>query len=205
MRTMSLIESLDEEAQERKGYRRTWEVRDVDTDECLAHCHQCGMVEATRMEITRPDGEALELRPNRKLMPSKWLLGPPGAGNPDWELQRASVAKLMNPLGRSILTVRNMATGRELVLTNLTDSKLDLILGPSSLDWYLVDGKKPVAGIDRRKDPEKVKEGKGLLSRIGNFFVSSHHVLVSEEDEHVISGPAFLSMMLLHATLTNAP
>ena len=59
--------------------------------------------------------------------------------------------------------------------------------------------------IDRRKDPEKVREGKGLLTRIGNFFVSSHQVPISEDDDHVISGPAFLSMMLLHATLTNAP
>ena len=198
---MSLSGIYRKEASSKKGYKRSYVVRDVQSKSQLAYCDLCSYVESSPVPIVDADGREFILTPNRKIMPSKWILTDCDSV-PVYEIERASAAKILNPLGRKLLTVRCLSEKKEYELHHLAKNKLDLMSAPSTFDWYLLEGEVAVAGLECRKGESNAESGKGFLSKLKSFLQPSSWILVTHSDSHLISASAFIAMMMLYHAIT---
>lgn len=187
------IDRYDREKAVQKKYKRSYSVLDVKSEAILVSCDVIGHMESNQVELTTPEGQ-LFLNPNRKIMPSKWLLTD-SQGQLVSEISRASVVKLMNPIGRHLLTIQT--GGREFQMMNVAKSKLDIMFGTASVDWALMENKQAVAGFDRRKDPNAKSEKSGFLGKIQSFLTSHYWVILIDDISPPLSPSTFLSMMLV--------
>jgi len=201
-KAMRFIDSYDYNKASQKGYRRSYSVEDEESGKQLAHCDLFGYFESSTVQIINEHNLAYSISPNRKVLPSKWTLRDDNRVD-IYEIERASVAKLFNPLGRKILSIRNLTANKVYELTNLTDSKLDLMFGPASTTWYLLENGNVVAGFQRKKAP-KQQLSNGVLSKLKEFFQPSFWVMQSQSPSHLISGPAFLALMILFESHTRS-
>ena len=197
---LRLVESRDHDRTSEKGYRRSYAIIDETRDAIVCTCHLMGQVEFGNVFFEQDDEVMAELKPNRKIMPSKWqVMGTDGVAT--FDIERPSAASMMNPWGRRILTITNLKSSRRFDLMNLEDSNLDLVLGTGPTTWALLEGETPVASIERRKRPG-APEGQGFLNKVKRFFTSSDWVLVSPGSRHVLSPAAFLATVMLFESLT---
>lgn len=201
---MTLSSRRIKEASSKKGYKRSYVVFNEKNGGQLACCDLCGNVESSPVSIVDSAGQEFILKPSRKIMPSKWILTDQNS-MPVYEVERASVVKLLNPIGRNLLTVHNLIDKKRYELNNLSKNKLDLMFGPSMLEWYLMEGNVALAGIERRKNGAGIESEKGFLSKLKCFLKPSNWILVTNSDSHLISAPAFIAMMMLFDVLTKSP
>ena len=184
-----------------RGYRTSWEARDDDRVTVRARCDLFGRPEFATTTISDEAGRELTFAPTRRVMPNEWVLSDAQAG-PVFVIRRASAAALMNPLARRLLTIRDVAAGRELDLVDGESSTADLLLGAGTLRWQLHEAGRLVAGIETRPRPEAEAPPKGLLGRVRRFFTPADWSLVSPAGAPALPAPAFIAMMLIRDALT---
>ncbi|WP_196159676.1 hypothetical protein [Reinekea sp. G2M2-21] len=184
-----------------KGYKRSYQVIDEATQKTLAHSDVFGYVSHDAITVQNDLGDVATLAPNRKIMPSEWTLSD-AKKLPLYTYARMSLVKAMNPFGRDVMTVTDALSARTFHLRNTTESKLDLLLGPSSTDWVLFEGDAVVGYLDRRKDPNAPLPGNKVLASLKRFMQSSDWVFVSTESEPALSASGYLILMLLFEELT---
>jgi hypothetical protein len=174
---------------------------DESTQQVMATCDRVARVTFARLTIVDHAAGEWLLQPNRKIMPSRWLLGN-AEYSPLFQFDQKILGKLVNPLYKTALAV---LTGPGSEIFRLVDPRTnipDRILGSGPIDWVLLKGEEPVAKVSRlaRQDLPR----KGLLGKLsGRFWKTADQALVSAGREHVLPAPAVLAMLLLLKELTD--
>ncbi len=184
------------------GYERTYEIFDDQLQRVTARCDLIGKAALKPQEIVAQEGQHWALVPNRKIMPSLWLLSDP-QGKLQWQFRHRMWGKMINPLHKTLLTILDGAGREQMHLVDLHGAKLPVVLGLEWGKYALVRGDQPLATLTAlpRKDPPK---GKGLMGAIRRFLNSSDTALVSVTATHPLPAPAALALYLLYREFTDA-
>ena len=111
--------------------------------------------------------KAWQMKPNRKIMPSRWVVTDPGQ-HIAMQFDQKMLGKLINPLYKTALTLED-GQGKELFRlvdprTNIPDRVLSV--GPN--DWALMDGDQPVAKLVRLS--RQTAPAKGIFGKLKKIF-----------------------------------
>jgi len=131
-----------------KNYAGTFEITDDKTQQVMAVCDLVGKAVFAMLVIMAHQEKAWQMRPNRKIMPSRWVVTDPGQ-HIAMQFDQKMLGKLINPLYKTALTLED-GQGKELF--RLVDPRTnipDRVLGVGPNDWALMDGDQPVAKLVR--------------------------------------------------------
>jgi hypothetical protein len=186
-----------------KGYTRTCELVDEQSQETAARCDLFGNAALKPQTFLTADGRNWRLEPNRKLMPNLWTLVD-SAGQPHWQYRQKVMGKLVNPFHKTLVTLVDAAHGDELRFVDLDSTKIPVVLG---FDWgryALVRGKEPLATLTTLpKNAEAAPRRKGVLGALRRFMQGSDTAFVSTGSSHPIPAQAVMAMYLLYRELTD--
>ena len=183
-----------------KNYAGTFEITDDKTQQVMAVCDLVGKAVFAMLVIMAHQEKAWQMKPNRKIMPSRWVVTDPGQ-HIAMQFDQKMLGKLINPLYKTALTLED-GQGKELFRlvdprTNIPDRVLSV--GPN--DWALMDGDQPVAKLVRLS--RQTAPAKGILGKLKKFLASSDKGIVSAGSRHVLAAPVALGMLMLFEELTN--
>jgi len=181
-----------------KKYRESFRVIDEHTGQEAANCALSKNKVFTAVEILDGDNKNWQMRPNRKIMPSRWIVTDPQQ-RVAMQFDQKILAKLINPLYRTVL-VLVAEDGREVLrlvdpTTNIGDRLFSVNLG----DWAILHGDKPVARLTRLKRPGETSSG--MLGKIRHWLKPSDYAIVSAGEEHLLAAPVALCMYLVFREL----
>jgi hypothetical protein len=132
-------------------------------------------------------------------MPARWTLSVDGEPMIAEFARRSLGAALVNPLGRTVLTVFDARRAEVGQLVDPRTSTADRVAGPGPSNWRFVRGDMHLATL-RRLASDKAP-AKTFLGRVLDALTSSDWGLVSLADTHAISAPVALAMLLLFEDL----
>ncbi|MHC1743641.1 MAG: hypothetical protein AB9873_11500 [Syntrophobacteraceae bacterium] len=177
-----------------KKYQGTFEVSDEGTGQVLATCDLVGHATFSTLVIIDHEARAWQMKPNRKIMPTRWIVTDPEqqvAVQFDLRLR----GKLLNPLQKVVLALLS-GDGEEMY--RLVDPRAgiaDRVLGAGPDEWALVEGERLLA---RMVDLPVTKEPpKGLFGKLKAFLTQADRGIVSAGGRHALSAPVALAMQLL--------
>lgn len=184
-----------------KKYRYTLELTDDRTREVMASCDVVGQPTFSLLKITDREQRVWQMRPNRKIMPSRWIVTDP-LDTIAMQFDQKTLGKLVNPLYRVALALLD-GRGKEVYrLVDPRTSLPDRILGLGPGEWALLAGDKPVAKLARL--PKQKEYPTGALGRLKRFIVGSDRAIVSAGEDHLLPAPVALGMLVIFEALTDA-
>lgn len=183
-----------------RSYQRSIEVSDEQTGQVLASCELMGRAAFTVLDISDHDGGTWHASPNRKVMPSRWVVTDPGRQTVV-QLDAKIAGKLLNPLYRTSLAVLDAQGNERYRLLDPRAGIADRILGVGPDDWAFVQGDEMAARLVML--PRQGEPPRGLLGRIAHVFAGRDRGLVSAGPEHILPAPAVLAIAAVHDELTN--
>ena len=181
------------------GYQFTYEIIDDSTHQLMAVCDLTGKAAFSKLVILDHQQKAWQMRPNRKIMPSRWDITDPRQ-DIVMQFDQNLPGKMINPLCRIILTLKD-DEGKEVY--RLIDPRTnipDRIFGAGPDNWVIMSDDKPVAKLVRlARQPEPVK---GFFGKLKRLLSASDRGIISAGSSHVLPGPVALGMLLLLNELT---
>lgn len=183
-----------------KDYRGSLEVIDEGTGERRAVCDLAGRAVFSTLEILDHRGRTWTMRPNRRVMPSRWVVTDPD-GRVAVQLDQKLLGKLTNPLYRVALSLRD---GKGEELYRLVDPRTgipDRVMGLGPHEWGILEGERPVARLVRlsRQRPA----GGGLLGKLKRALTPSDRGIISAGSDHLLPAPVALGLLLIFEELTD--
>ena len=183
-----------------KGHTSTLELIDDNTRQVMAVCDLTGKAAFTALTITDHRQKTWQMRPNRTIMPSRWLITDSGQ-NIVIQFDQKILGKMVNPLYRIVLAL-NDGEGKEVYrLVDPRSSIPDRILGAGPDEWAIISGEKTVARLvrlTRRTDPAK-----GIFGKLKNMMSSSDRGIISAGSSHALPAVVALGMLMLVNELTD--
>jgi len=183
-----------------KGYRHTLELVDDRTQQVMAACDVVGRPAFATLRIVDERARAWRMQPNRKVMPSRWIVTDPGESIA-MQFDQKILGKLTNPLYKCALAFLD-GDGEELY--RLIDPRTnipDQIFGTGPDDWVIVDGDRLAAKLVRLRR-EETKAG-GLSGVLRKLVSTSDPGIVSIGADHLFPAPVALSMMIIFTVVTD--
>lgn len=183
-----------------KGYRHSVEVVDESgSGTCV--CHLTGNACLSALTFFVGDQRAFELRPDRPIMPGRWTLTD-REGRVVAAIGRPSLrAALVNPLGRTVLSVFDDNGAGIAQLIDPRTSTADRVMGVGPDEWHLVRERDVLGRLVRL--PTRKAPAATLLGRMLDAFTPSDRGLVSVGAAHALSAPVALAMVLLLDDVTS--
>lgn len=181
------------------NYRGTYEILDEQTQQVMAYCDLSGHATFSLVSIMDKDHKTWTMKPNRKILPTRWILTGPSqslAMQFDQNLSR----KLKNPIYRGILTLLDSQDREVYHLVDPRENFIDRVLGIGPDDWVLIEGDELVARITHLVRYEG--QPAGLWQKLRAFLTPTDKGVVSLKGSHVLSAPIALAMLLLLHELT---
>ena len=181
-------------------YRSSYEVTDERSGRIMASGDLIGQAVFATHTFLDQDNQTWQMKPNRKIMPSRWMVADPG-GRLVLQFDQKILGKMVNPLYKVALAILD-AEGREIY--RLVDPRTnipDRIMAANVGEWAIVEGDRPVAKLcwlPRKKEPPK-----GMFKALKKFFTASDRAVVSAGSRHILPAPAALGMLLLFDQLTD--
>lgn len=183
-----------------KKYSGTYEIVDDNTEQVMAACDLIGKAVFATLSISDHENNKWQMKPNRKLMPSRWIVTD-SRDDVIVQFDQKILGKLVNPLYKTLLAMLDR-NGREILrLVDPRTSIPDRILGVSPGEWTVIRGDKPVAKLDRL--PRKEEPSKGFFGKLRKLLASSDRGIISAGKEHALPAPVALGMLLLFEELTD--
>jgi hypothetical protein len=183
-----------------KGYRHTLEMVDDRTGQVMATCDVVGRPAFATLELIDELGRSWRMQPNRKVMPSRWIVTDPGQ-NIAMQFDQKILGKLTNPIYKCALAFLD-GDGKEVY--RLIDPRTnipDRMFGVGPDDWVIVDGDRLAAKLVRlRREEAKAGVWRGVLKALTS---TSDPGIVSIGRERVFPAPVALSMMIIFAVVTD--
>ncbi|MEJ2199666.1 MAG: hypothetical protein P8X63_01420 [Desulfuromonadaceae bacterium] len=187
-----------------KHYQCSYEVLDDNTREVMAVCDLSGKAVFSSLEILDQQQQRWQMRPNRKIMPSRWVVTDP-AGVIHTRFDQKILGKLKNPLYRVALSLEDGAGNEIFRLVDPRSNIGDRIFGSGPGEWVLLRGDQPRAKLVRLPRPsEPGQGGKGFWGKLRKFLASSDQGLISVGSRHILPAPVVLGMLLLFNELTDS-
>ena len=184
-----------------KDYRESYALVDERTAQILASCDLMGHATFSPVSLIDHDQRIWTMRPNRRIMPSRWIVTDPDqsiAVQFDQNISR----KILNPIYRNILTLYDGEGKETCRIADPRTSTPDRILGVGPDGWLVLRGDKAVAEVVRL--PGNEGEATGLLGRVRRFFTSRDIGIISQGSSHFLPAPPALAMLLLISELTGS-
>ena len=182
-------------------YRATYTLVDEQAQKTVVQAYQIGRAVFGRMTLVEPRGRQWTLQPNRKVLPTRWLLSDEQE-RLAFQFDQKVLGKLVNPLFKTVLAILD-AQDRELMqLVNLHSKKAAFVLGLEHGKYALVRDQSALAEL-ATLPREKPAARKGLLGSFKRFMASSDRALISVSDRHPLPPPAALAMYLLYEEITD--
>lgn len=143
------IRSHSEPSNKSKGYVRSYELVDEQSQRTQVRCDLVGNAALKHQAIVADDGECWTLEPNRKVMPSQWALVGTG-GRYDWQFRHKMWGKIVNPLKKTLIAVLDAESRKSLSLVDLHTAKLPVVLGLEWGKYALVNRHAPLVSAEGR-------------------------------------------------------
>lgn len=185
-----------------KKYLGTFELIDDHTKQVMAVCDLIGKATFTTTTIKDHEQQAWQMKPNRNIMPSRWVVSDPRP-NIAMQFDQKIVSKMANPLQKTILALLD-DEGKELY--RLADPRTnipDRIMGAGPDSWELMRGDTSVATVGRLS--RQSEPSKGFLSKLKKMLANSERGMISADNHHALPAPLALAMVLLLSELTENP
>jgi hypothetical protein len=183
-----------------KGYRHTLEMVDDHTGHVAATCNVVGRPAFATLEIIDEQGRTWRMQPNRKLMPSRWIVTDPHQ-RVAMQFDQKIVGKLANPLYKCALALLD-GEGREVYrLLDPRTNVPDRIFGTGPREWIIADGDRLAAKLVRL--PRKEKKAGGLRGVLRKLASTSEPGIVSVGAAHLLPAPVALGMVIIFAVVTD--
>lgn len=182
-------------------YRCSFDICEEPARRVLASCHVKGRATLDGLTIVDDAGGTWRMTPNRKVMPTRWVLAD-DAGRTCLQLDAQVAGKLLKPLSRTSLAVLDPNGGEMYRLIDPRTGVADRILGAGPGDWAFVSGPDLVARLvtlPRRGEPPA-----GWLRKLAWIVAGSDRGLVSQGPEHILPAPAALAVVAIHEELTES-
>jgi hypothetical protein len=181
-----------------RDHRYTLELIDEAQGTTLAHCNVHG-TPIHKPQLIRAAGSGeWTIRPNRRVMPSHWIVVNP-QGRETMLLDQRIFGKLAGPLTRVGMTIK---VSQGAVLYRVVEPQASLgerLLGPDPKAWTVENDDGPVALIATLPKPDITATGwRGKLQR---FIQGSDMGLVSLGDAHRFGAPEALAILLIFREL----
>lgn len=166
----------------------------------MASCDLNGRAAFTVLEIVDHRQQIWEMKSNRKIMPSRWVITEPGRSIA-MQFDQKILGKMVNPLYKTLLVMED-GEGREVY--RLVDPRTnipDRILGLGPDEWAVMGGDRLMAKLVRL--PAKTKPTQGFFGKLKNMLTSSDQGIVSLRNSHIWPAPVALGMLMLYRELTD--
>jgi hypothetical protein len=184
-----------------KGYQHTLELLDERTGQIMATCDVVGRFAFATHDVTDDLGRTWRMQPNRKIMPSRWIVTDPEQAVA-MQFDQKIAGKLINPLYKCAMAFLD-ADGKELYrLVDPRTNVPDRIFGTGPDDWVIVDGDRLAAKLVRL--PREQAGAGGLRGILRKLAETSDQGIVSVGADHLFPAPVALSMMIIFAVLTDS-
>jgi hypothetical protein len=183
-----------------KGYRCTIELIDDATQQVLASCDLAGRATGSRVAIRDDQERVWSMAPNRRIMPSRWIITDPEQ-RIALQFDQKALQKLANPLYRTAFSLLDAAGEETCRVVDPRTSVADRILGVGPAEWIVVNGDQPVAKLVRL--PRQKHRSPGLLGAVRAFLAGSDPGIVSLGRHHLLPAPAALAMQIVLDELTD--
>ncbi|HLU05046.1 MAG TPA: hypothetical protein VKZ91_00690 [Woeseiaceae bacterium] len=177
-----------------KGYQHTLELLDDRAGKVMATCDVVGRFAFAKHEIVDHLGRTWRMQPNRKLMPSRWIVTDPEQ-TIAMQFDQKIAGKLVNPLYKCAMSFLG-SDDRELY--RLIDPRTnipDRMFGTGPDDWVIIEGDALVAKLVRL--PREETQASGLRGVLRKLVTTSDPGIVSVGAEHLF--PANFSTMSMNA------
>jgi hypothetical protein len=184
-----------------KKYRGTYELNDEATGQVAACCDLIGRAMFAGLEVYDADAKLWQLRANRRIMPTRWVLNDP-SDKVVLQFDQKVLGKLINPLYRVVFTLLDAEDRERYRMVDPRASIPDRIMSIHIGDWPLLEGERPVAKMTALAR-ESQKPSKGLLGKLKNLVQHSDRGFVSVGDAHLLPAPAVLALLLLFDEVTD--
>jgi hypothetical protein len=184
-----------------KGYQHTLELLDDRTERIMATCDVVGRFAFATHDVIDDLGRTWRMQPNRKVMPSRWIVTDPEQAIA-MQFDQKIAGKLINPLYKCAMAFLN-SDGEEVY--RLIDPRTnipDQIFGTGPDDWLIVDGDRLAAKLVRL--PRKQAGAIGLRGVLRKLVATSDPGIVSVGGDHLFPAPVALCMMIIFAVLTDS-
>jgi len=183
-----------------KKYRGPFRLIDEDTGLVAASCDLVGNAAFATVTIRDGENRHWQMRPNRKVMPSRWIVTDPQQ-RVAMQFDQKILAKLVNPLYRTVLVLLTEDDSEAFRLVDPVANIADRMFGAKIGDWAVLSGDKLVAKLTRLK--RAGEPAGGLLGKVRHWLQSSDFAIVSASEEHALSAPVALSMYLIFRELND--
>jgi len=194
------IHRFHQQGEKPKKYRCTLEMTDDRTHQVTAMCDLVGQAMFSTLTIMDHEQQIWHMKPNRKIMPSRWLVTDPNQ-QVVMQFDQRILGKLANPLTRVALILLD-GQGKEVYrLVDPNTNIPDRIVGIGSGEWAIMDGDQPVAKmvwLTRQED-----QPTGLFGKLKAFLRNSDRGIISAGSTHVLPAPVALGMLLIFNEVTD--
>lgn len=183
-----------------RKYRYTLELSDDRTQRVMATCDLIGRAAFSTLAITDHDDRAWEMRPNRKVMPSRWVVTDPD-GRIALQFDQKILGKVVNPLYKTAIVLLD-GEGDEVY--RLVDPRTDIpdqIFGLGPSDWAIMKGEEAVAKLGPL--PRRGERPTGFLGKLRSRLEMPDQGIISAGTDHVLAAPVALGMLMIFEELTD--
>jgi hypothetical protein len=181
-----------------KDHRYSLDLIDEATGSVAARCVVRGAPLHKPQTIELEGGAAWNLRPNRLIMPSHWIVRAPD-GRDVLLLDQRIFGKLVSPLTRVSMNLRN-PQGAVLYRVVEPDASLpERLLGPGPGAWTVESDAGPVALIARIPKTERL--AKGWRGKLQRFLQGTDTGLISLGEAHRFGAAESLAILLIFREL----
>lgn len=194
------IRRFRREGEKPKRYKYTFELIDEETDQAMAVCDLAGRAVFSTLTLRDEEEQPWEMRPNRKVMPSRWIVTDPRKQTV-MQFDQKILGKITNPLYKTVLALLDESGNEAYSLVDPRTNSPDRILGLGPDDWAIMDGDEPVAKLVYL--PKQDESPKSLLGRLKEWLEASDRGIVSMGSKHLLPAPVALGMLILFNELTD--
>jgi hypothetical protein len=183
-----------------KKYKCTFEIIDDNSQQIMAACDLIGKAVFAALVIIDHQQKTWQMKPNRKIMPSRWFVTGPNQ-NIAMQFNQKIMGKVINPLYKTALILED-SEGKE--IHRLVDPRTnipDRILGVGPNDWAIMSGDKPVVKLVRL--PKQTEPVKGIFGKLKKMLATSDRGIISAGSAHALPAPVALGMLMLFDELTD--
>jgi hypothetical protein len=177
-----------------KKYRYTLEMADDRTQQIMAACDLIGHAAFSTLAITDHENQIWQMKPNRKIMPSRWIVTDPRE-QMAMQFDQRILGKLVNPITKNVFVMLDAREREVYRILDLRTSIPDRMFGVGSCDYAIMAGEEFVAKMLWL--PRQTEQPKGLLGKIKGFLASSDRGIVSVGDQHALKAPIALGMVMI--------
>ncbi len=184
-----------------KSYRHSLELLDEATQQVMATCDLVGRASFAELLLLDEHQQPWHMRPNRKFMPSRWIVTDPQQ-HIAMQFEQNILGKLSNPLHKVVFSLLDDEDQLVYRLLDPRSAIADRLLGVGPDDWAISDGERLVAKLIRLPQPKR--KARGLLGALRSLLTAADPAIASLGPQHLLPAPVALAMLLLFQELTDA-